>query len=375
MTEKVYIDTGRTLHDAVVEKNLYIAHISKEFARVYTYQDYVALAAQPTAQPTSLIFANVTATQMDLSWTAASPAVDGYIVLRRSGASPTYTPIDGTTYSVDDVVGDSTVEFFGAGVSFTDAGLTGSTTYYYDIFSFNGTTGTYNYLTTSPLENSQATSSSFSFGNCLRLDGANDKGSFTETNFGQVQSYEFWIKFDAITENKILISRTTSASRYISVVNSTGVITFASQTISAAASNATSILDGSWHHVAISRNLRVVRLYFDGSNSGGDKNLGSDADQILNVFGCYQGASNFFNGAIDEFRIYGNYVLSDAEVLSQYNSGLGAPVLTKAANAGDIFWDMNQVNSNTTTTDASGNGNTLTITGLNFDANSGWETH
>lgn len=344
--------------------------ISDSFTTEFTIS---AGVVAPTAQPTSLTFSNVTSTTMDVSFTASVGGADGYVAFRRTGASPTFVPVDTTTYIVGNTYGDSTCQHFGAGVTFSETGLSSYTTYYYDIYAWNGDVGTYTYLTTSPLEGSQLTL--FDFNNALRFDGSNDRCTFTETNFGQVQSYEFWIKFDSIAETKVLISRTTSASRYISVANSTGVITFASQTAANAVSPSTSILDGSWHHVAITRNSRVVRFYLDGSNIGGDKNLNSDADQILNVAGSYQGASNFFDGVIDEFRIYGNYVLSDAEVLAQYNSGNGAPVLTKAAHAGDIFWSMNQVNSNTTLADTSGNDKTLTLVNFNFNASSGWETH
>src|SRR5574343_1589037 len=167
----------------------------------YTY------SAEPTAQPTNLQFANVTTTSIDLSWTAPSPVPTGYIVLRRTGASPTGTPTDSATaYLVNDVIGDSTVEYVGTGTSFTDSGLSDSTTYYYDVMSYNGVNW-YNYLTTSPLEGSRATS--FAFGNALHLDGSNDRVNTTVNSLlcgGNKASWLFWAKSDVGSSTQYLLS-------------------------------------------------------------------------------------------------------------------------------------------------------------------------
>jgi hypothetical protein len=75
----------------------------------------------------------------------------------RTGSSPADTPADGTVYSVGNTIGSSTVAYVGPSVSFSNSGLSVSTQYFYDVFSYNGAGSAINYLTTSPLEGSQST--------------------------------------------------------------------------------------------------------------------------------------------------------------------------------------------------------------------------
>lgn len=117
----------------------------------------------PTAQPTSLNLSSVTSTSIGGSFTAASPAPSGYLIVRSSSATPP-TPVNGTTYAVGSTaLGAGTVVVQGSAVtstatSFSDTGLTSNTKYYYYIFSYNNTcTGAPFYLTTSPLTNNATT--------------------------------------------------------------------------------------------------------------------------------------------------------------------------------------------------------------------------
>jgi hypothetical protein len=117
----------------------------------------------PTAQPTVL---NLTAasTTMTGAFTAASPAPNGYLIVRSTSATaPTLT--NGTTYAIGYtgltpaatyvVQGSAVVS---NSVTFSDSGLTPNTTYYYHIFSYNSNcTGAPYYLTATPLTNSAAT--------------------------------------------------------------------------------------------------------------------------------------------------------------------------------------------------------------------------
>ncbi|MFY7886663.1 MAG: hypothetical protein ACOVOV_17665, partial [Dolichospermum sp.] len=110
----------------------------------------------PSAQPTSLSVNATGQTTIAGSFTAASPAPSGYLVVRTTSSSLAANPVDATTYTV------GTNTFFGTGgfvqsvgtsTSISSTGLTAGTTYYYWIFSYNsGTcTGCPKYLNTSPL--------------------------------------------------------------------------------------------------------------------------------------------------------------------------------------------------------------------------------
>ncbi len=116
-----------------------------------------SLATEPTAQPTSLVFDTVTTTSFNVSYTAASPTADGYIAVRKEGSAPASDPVDGTSYTAGNTLGDGTIAYIGSGVTFPESSLNPNTTYYYKIYSYNGTGGTSNFLITSPLAGSQAT--------------------------------------------------------------------------------------------------------------------------------------------------------------------------------------------------------------------------
>lgn len=118
-----------------------------------------SLAAEPTAQPTSLQFSNVTTTSLDVAFTAASPAADNYLAVRKAGSAPTSDPVDGTGYTAGGTLGDGTIAYSGNGTSFSESSLNPATTYYYKIYSYNGTGAAANYLVTSPLTGNQATQS------------------------------------------------------------------------------------------------------------------------------------------------------------------------------------------------------------------------
>ncbi|GEM_PF-1867716 len=114
-------------------------------------------ANEPSAQPTNLAFSNVTNTSFTISYTAAAGSPDGYIALRKTGSSPTGIPLDGTFYSAGNSVGDATVAYIGSNISFEQTGLNPGTTYFYKIYSYNGSGNSVNYLTVSPLSGSQQT--------------------------------------------------------------------------------------------------------------------------------------------------------------------------------------------------------------------------
>lgn len=111
----------------------------------------------PPSQPSVLTFNTITEVSMNASFTTPFGNPSGYLVLRKSGASPTDIPVDGTSYSAGNIIGSSTVVYSGSSANFSSASLSAGTTYYYDIFSYNGSGTATNYLTSSPLEGSQIT--------------------------------------------------------------------------------------------------------------------------------------------------------------------------------------------------------------------------
>ena len=117
----------------------------------------ITFAGDPISQPTALVFPDRTPFSISASFTNATGSPSGYIVLYRSGSSPVDVPIDGQAYAVGNTIGTSTVAYVGSANNFILSGLSPNTVYYFDVFSYNGTVNTYNYLTSAPLEGNIAT--------------------------------------------------------------------------------------------------------------------------------------------------------------------------------------------------------------------------
>ena len=153
----------------------------------------------PSAQPTSLTFSSISNSSISGSFTAAASAPSGYLVVRSTSATPP-APVDGTTYSTGSTslgTGTSVVQTSSA-TSYTSSSLTGNTTYYYHIFSYNNTScsGGPVYLSASPLSLSTTT--------CASAPSANVASSISATGFtanwsassGGASSYLLYVATD-----------------------------------------------------------------------------------------------------------------------------------------------------------------------------------
>ena len=122
-----------------------------------------APCSTPSAQPTALTFPTLTSTSLNGSFTAASPAPSGYLIVRSNSATPP-TLTNGITYADGSTaLGAGTLVIQGSAVtsnttSFTSGTLTSNTRYYYHIFSYNNScTGAPFYNSSTPLSNSAIT--------------------------------------------------------------------------------------------------------------------------------------------------------------------------------------------------------------------------
>ena len=153
----------------------------------------------PTAQPTSLVL-SPGFNSVSGSFTAASPASNGYLVIRSLNSSLSSMPVNGVNYNIGDNVGDGSVVAYGTNTSFSGNSLSPSTTYYYFIFSVNYLcSGGPLYFTTSPLTGSTTTTSGSS--PCTspasqptnlvlsNFTSTSIKGSFTGSSSGNADHY------------------------------------------------------------------------------------------------------------------------------------------------------------------------------------------
>jgi endonuclease I len=115
-------------------------------------------AAEPTVQPSNLSFSNIKSFNYNVTFSAASPAPSGYLVLRSEGVVPSAAPSDGVAYVVGDVIGNSVVMSAGTATTFLQRSVVANTTYHYAVYSFNGTSTSRNYLQLAPLTGSVTSS-------------------------------------------------------------------------------------------------------------------------------------------------------------------------------------------------------------------------
>ncbi|MFP5042832.1 T9SS type A sorting domain-containing protein [Parasediminibacterium sp. JCM 36343] len=114
--------------------------------------------AAPAVQPTDLVFSNITSSSVFGSFTG--DAADNYLIVRTTTTTLNTMPVNGTTYKVNGTLDNGTIVAFTPGNTFTAAGLSSGTTYYYFIFGANNLncTGGIAYNKTSPLTKSVTTS-------------------------------------------------------------------------------------------------------------------------------------------------------------------------------------------------------------------------
>jgi hypothetical protein len=130
--------------------------------------DFWTLSDEPTAHAASFSASTASASQIDLSFSAASTITnaDGYIILQKTGSAPTGTPADATGYSVGNTIGDATVATLITNTSSTSAsittGISAGNRYYFTLipYGYDGSNPeTYNYKTDGTIPEANASTS------------------------------------------------------------------------------------------------------------------------------------------------------------------------------------------------------------------------
>ena len=105
------------------------------------------LADVQPPDPVSSLTSTQDSAQVSLSWVnPADPGFEGVLIVRKTGSAPTGTPVHGTEYTVSEMIGDGAVVYAGPGDSGTpgaasgwlNTGLSDGTTYFYEVFAYDG---------------------------------------------------------------------------------------------------------------------------------------------------------------------------------------------------------------------------------------------
>jgi hypothetical protein len=169
----------------------------------------------PTAAATGILFGSVTNSSIQGSFTAASPAPNGYLVVMSTNSSLTSNPVNGQTYGIGDNVGDGSVIALGNAINFSASTLAPSTIYYFYIFSMNNAcNGGPLYNTTTVLSGSASTTAGLPF--C-----AAPASQPTSLVFGAVTANSIQASFTANTADLYLVLKSTAAALTINPVNGT----------------------------------------------------------------------------------------------------------------------------------------------------------
>jgi len=116
------------------------------------------LSVEPTAQASNPGFGRIRSYSYKLGFSEANPAAENYIVLRKIGIPfVSEVPTDGVSYTKGSYIGNSEVVYVGRPDSISPTFIVANTTYYFRIFSFNGSGGAENYLTSNPTQTSVTT--------------------------------------------------------------------------------------------------------------------------------------------------------------------------------------------------------------------------
>lgn len=115
-------------------------------------EDFYTLATEPLNPPANLVLTPVSGVQVTGIFAPPATPADGYLVLRRLISDPQTLPIDGQTYTQGTVYAGQMVVALGPNVTFSDTyALTPLTDYTYDVYAYNGSAFTRNYLTSAIL--------------------------------------------------------------------------------------------------------------------------------------------------------------------------------------------------------------------------------
>jgi len=169
-------------------------------------------------------------------------------------------------------------------------------------------------------------------GSCLQFDGSNDYASIGNFQKPAAFTIEVWVNFSSYTQKNfpgIVWSGDSSTAWGISA-------NFANGKMYARVSDGSAmqgwVLDdlnasnypAGWHHLVFAGDGSTLKYYKDGKlSSSAAQTVSNSGTSSLSIgrWGSYSSAESYFNGSIDEVRIY-SQALADLDIRNRYFAGL-----------------------------------------------------
>ena len=184
-------------------------------------------------------------------------------------------------------------------------------------------------------------------GYALSFDGASDYVRVIDSSSlsitGTRLTLEAWIKSNIGAANGAIIHKD---SHYSLFWRATGAITYADSITWSYSSidDYGNTLTGLWNHVVVTFNGSIIRFYINGVQIGSKIRSGSLIDNSNDLsIGSYNFASGFFNGLIDEVRIYAE-ALPTTEIQKHYTQGLNKLLVSQAITQSEYDQRMKEFN-------------------------------
>jgi Concanavalin A-like lectin/glucanases superfamily/PA14 domain len=197
----------------------------------------------------------------------------------------------------------------------------------------------------------------------LSLNGASAYGSMGATSLpanNAVQSLTAWAKFGSSTASQSIVALTRTASSSGNQLGLGGGNVRAFQYGGTDMVTKTAPTDGLWHHLAYTYDGTTERLYIDGGTPATATGIAHQtATPDASWIGTSNGGADFFNGQVDDVRVY-NVALSAAQVAAlaagRYAGTGGLPTVTLGATlaaSGPLAIDNDNLTTGTRTLTAS----------------------
>ncbi len=163
-----------------------------------------------------------------------------------------------------------------------------------------------------------ATWSSGKFNSALDFDGTNDLVSVPDASVLDLTgsfTLEAWIRPDSLTGARPVISKAAAGPNGYMLDAKTGAPRgqVASEGTLKAATSPSTVSTGEWSHLAVTSNGLVLRVYVNGELKAEAAAIGAAATTVPLVIGKGQLTGTWFDGRIDEVRLY-DEVLNEAQI-------------------------------------------------------------